>query len=131
MKVDSVGLIYFTGSLAKVYAVDAKTGVVKWTYDPQVWKHNPDKMHFSFGANRGMAYENGKVFAAALDGRLFALDAKTGKELWVAKLDASANTVPSTYLGKDGKQYVAVAASGNSFLGAPVTSDAITAFRLK
>lgn len=79
------GLIYFTGSQAKVYAVDARTGAVKWTYDPQVWKHNPDKMHFSFGANRGMAYENGKVFFAALDGRLFALDAKTGKEIWVAE----------------------------------------------
>jgi quinohemoprotein ethanol dehydrogenase len=79
------GTIYFTGSETKVYAVDAKTGEIKWTYDPQVWKHNPDKMHFSFGANRGMAYENGKVFAAALDGRLFALDANTGKELWVAE----------------------------------------------
>jgi len=78
------GTIYFTGSEAKAYAVDARTGEIKWTYDPQVWKHNPDKMHFSFGANRGMAYENGKVFAAGLDGRLFALDAKTGKELWVA-----------------------------------------------
>ena len=79
------GTIFFTGSLAKVYAADAKTGSLKWTYDPQVWKFNPDKMHFSFGANRGMAYENGKVFAAALDGRLFALDANTGKELWVAE----------------------------------------------
>jgi quinohemoprotein ethanol dehydrogenase len=79
------GTIYFTGSLAKVYAADANSGALKWTYDPQVWKHNPDKMHFSFGANRGMAYENGKVFAAALDGRLFALDASSGKELWVAE----------------------------------------------
>jgi quinohemoprotein ethanol dehydrogenase len=79
------GTIYFTGSEAKVYAVDGKTGAVKWTFDPEVWKHNPDKMHFSFGANRGMAYENGKVFFAALDGRLFALDAKTGKQVWVAE----------------------------------------------
>src|SRR5580704_3897891 len=78
------GTIYFTGSEAKVYAVDARTGEIKWTYDPQVWKHNPDKMHFSFGANRGMAYENGKVFAAALDGRLFGFDAKTGRLLWEA-----------------------------------------------
>jgi quinohemoprotein ethanol dehydrogenase len=62
------GTIFFTGSEAKVYAVDAKTGEIKWTYE-----------------NRGMAYENGKVFAAALDGRLFAFDAKTGKELWVAE----------------------------------------------
>jgi quinohemoprotein ethanol dehydrogenase len=79
------GLVYFTGSLAKVYAVNAKTGALEWTYDPQVWKINPNAMHFSFGANRGMAYENGKVFFAALDGRLFALDAKTGKEIWVTQ----------------------------------------------
>ncbi|MDE8653616.1 PQQ-dependent dehydrogenase, methanol/ethanol family [Novosphingobium album (ex Liu et al. 2023)] len=79
------GVVYFTGSYAKVYAVDAATGKQLWTYDPEVWKHHPDKMHFSFGANRGMAYENGKVFAAALDGRIFALDAKTGKELWIAE----------------------------------------------
>ena len=79
------GMVYFTGSLAKVYAADAKSGALKWSYDPQVWKHNPDKMHFSFGANRGVAYENGKVFVAALDGRLIALDAQSGKELWVAE----------------------------------------------
>ncbi len=79
------GVLYFTGSYAAVYAVDALTGKQLWKFDPQVWKHNPDKMHFSFGANRGVAYENGKVFVAALDGRLFALDAKTGKELWVAQ----------------------------------------------
>jgi quinohemoprotein ethanol dehydrogenase len=40
-------------------------------------------MHFSFVANRGVAYENGKVFVAGLDCRLFALDAATGKQLWV------------------------------------------------
>lgn len=84
------GIVYFTGSYANVYAVDAKSGKILWTYDPQVWKHNPDKMHFSFGANRGMAYEMGKdgvgrVFAAALDGRIYALEAKTGKELWIVE----------------------------------------------
>jgi quinohemoprotein ethanol dehydrogenase len=78
------GTIYFPGSLARVYAVDAKTGALKWSYDPQVPKHSPDKMHFSFGANRGVAYESGRVFVAALDGRLIALDARSGKELWVA-----------------------------------------------
>jgi quinohemoprotein ethanol dehydrogenase len=78
------GTLYFSGSYAAVYAVDGKTGKELWKYDPETWKHNPDKMHFSFGANRGVAYENGKLFVAALDGRLIALDAKTGKELWVA-----------------------------------------------
>lgn len=79
------GTLFFTGSYAAVYAVDGVTGKLLWRYDPETWKHNPAKMHFSFGANRGAAYENGKVFVAALDGRLIALDAKTGKEVWVAQ----------------------------------------------
>ncbi len=78
------GTIYFTGSYAAVYAVDGQTGKLLWKFDPQTWKRDPAKMHFSFGANRGAAYENGKVFAVALDGRMFALDAKTGKEVWHA-----------------------------------------------
>jgi quinohemoprotein ethanol dehydrogenase len=78
------GKLYFSGSYSAVYAVDAATGKQLWRYDPEIWKHDPFKMHFSFGANRGVAYENGKVFVASLDGRLIALDAKTGKEVWVA-----------------------------------------------
>ena len=74
------GTIYFPGSYAKVYAVEAASGKLKWTYDPQTWKHSPGKMFFSFGANRGLAYEDGRVFVAALDGRLIALDAASGKE---------------------------------------------------
>ena len=77
------GTLYFTGSYAKVYAVDGATGAIKWTYDPKTWEVNPDKMHFSFGANRGVAYEDGRIYFAALDCRLIALDAATGKELWV------------------------------------------------
>ena len=54
------GVLYFSGSYAAVYAVDAASGKLLWKYDPQTWKHNPAKMHFSFGANRGAAYEDGK-----------------------------------------------------------------------
>jgi quinohemoprotein ethanol dehydrogenase len=79
------GTLYFSGSYAKVYAVDGVTGKLKWQFDPQTWKNTPSAMHFSFGANRGVAYENGKVFVAGLDCRLFALDAATGKQLWVTK----------------------------------------------
>jgi quinohemoprotein ethanol dehydrogenase len=76
------GVLYFTGSYAAVYAVDGASGKLLWKYDPEVWKHNPTKMMFSFAVNRGVAYAEGRVFGAALDGRLFALDAKTGKLLW-------------------------------------------------
>ena len=76
------GMLYFTGSYAAVYAVDAVTGKLVWKFDPKTWQYNPLKMHFSFGANRGAAYADGRVFSAALDGRLFAFDAKTGALLW-------------------------------------------------
>ena len=76
------GVLYFTGSYAAVYAVDGASGKLRWRYDPKTWKFNPAKMHFSFAANRGVAYADGRIFAAALDGRLFALDAASGKLLW-------------------------------------------------
>jgi quinohemoprotein ethanol dehydrogenase len=76
------GVLYFTGSHASVYAVDGATGRLLWKYDPQTWKFNPAKLRVLFPANRGVAYADGRVFAGARDGRLFALDAKTGKLLW-------------------------------------------------
>jgi quinoprotein glucose dehydrogenase len=55
------------------------------------------------------ATAGGVVFAGIVsDNRFRAMDSKTGKELWSAKLDATANANPMTYQGKDGKQYVAI-----------------------
>lgn len=76
------GVLYFTGSMAEVYAVDAASGRQLWKFDPKTWQHNPMKLHFTFAANRGVAYEAGRVFVAAIDGRLIALDAKTGNQIW-------------------------------------------------
>ena len=50
------GLLYFTGSYATVYAVDAASGRLVWKYEPKTWEHNPTKMNYGFGANRGAAY---------------------------------------------------------------------------
>jgi quinohemoprotein ethanol dehydrogenase len=99
------GVLYFTGSYAAVYAVDAVTGKLLWKFDPKTWEHNPTKMLFSFAVNRGAAYADGRVFSAALDGRLFALDAKTGKLLWSVettdpKSAATITGAPRTFNGK-------------------------------
>ena len=71
-------------------------------------------------------------FGATNDKRFRAFDAKTGKELWVTELPASGHSTPVTYMGKDGKQYVVIAASGGTSVGSgrPI-SDALVAFRLE
>jgi quinohemoprotein ethanol dehydrogenase len=99
------GVLYFTGSHAAVYAVDAATGKLKWKYDPQTWKQNPAKLMFMFGINRGAAYADGRVFSGTLDGRLIALDAKTGSLLWSTQTlpEAGGRTItgaPRTFNGK-------------------------------
>ncbi|MDP3489341.1 MAG: PQQ-dependent dehydrogenase, methanol/ethanol family [Phenylobacterium sp.] len=75
------GMLYTTTAWSKVYAFDAATGALKWSYDPKVAGEK------AFDAccdvvNRGVAVWGGKVFVGALDGRLIALDAATGAEAW-------------------------------------------------
>jgi quinohemoprotein ethanol dehydrogenase len=91
------GTLYFTGSSATVYAVDGATGKLLWKFDPQTWKFNPLKLHFGFAANRGVAYADGRIFSAAEDGRLFALDARTGALIWTA--ETTDRNAPHTITG--------------------------------
>ena len=65
-----------------------------------------------------IATASGLVFIGATnDHRFRAFDSKTGRELWSVKLTYSASSVPMTYLGQDGKQYVAVAEGGGIAIG--------------
>jgi len=68
--------------------------------------------------------------AAAIDGWFRAFDARDGKELWRDKLPVPAHSTPTTYMGRDGRQYVAIGANGGGFFGSP-TSDEVIAYRLK
>jgi quinoprotein glucose dehydrogenase len=71
------------------------------------------------------------VFIGATDDARFrAFDAQTGAELWAVKLPAAAHATPITYQGKDGKQYVAIVATGGSFLDSPIEGDALHVFAL-
>jgi len=75
------GVIYTTGSWSMVYAVDAKTGNEIWRYDPKVPPETGPKACCDV-VNRGVAAYKGKIIVGTLDGRLVALDAKTGIPLW-------------------------------------------------
>jgi quinohemoprotein ethanol dehydrogenase len=79
------GVMYFVGSLNKVRAVDAVTGKLLWEFDPEVGKATQGRRVTGWAHSRGISFYNDKVFAATRDGRLIAIDAKTGKEVWTAQ----------------------------------------------
>lgn len=77
--------LYFPGKFSKVYAVDAVDGTIKWTFDPDVrarLMQDSRRMKFSYGTSRGVAYWKGRIFVGTGDGRLIALSAKDGREIW-------------------------------------------------
>jgi quinohemoprotein ethanol dehydrogenase len=75
------GVMYTVGAWNVIYALDAKTGRELWRYDP---KPRRDWLRYMCcgPAARGLAVWKGKVIAATIDGRLFAVDARTGAPLW-------------------------------------------------
>lgn len=75
------GILYITGSWSVVYAIDARTGNVRWTYDPKVPRARAYFICCDV-VNRGLALYHGKVYVGTLDGRLIALDEVTGKPVW-------------------------------------------------
>ncbi|MGE0861270.1 MAG: PQQ-dependent dehydrogenase, methanol/ethanol family [Gammaproteobacteria bacterium] len=76
------GVLYFTASYSHTYAVDARTGKIIWEYDPKTIEVSGDRLRLMWDVSRGPAYYKGKLIIATVDGRLVALDAKTGKMLW-------------------------------------------------
>ena len=75
------GVMYTSGNLGRVYALNAATGEELWTFMPEV-----DMQYNRYAccdqANRGVALGNGKVFVGSLDGWLYALDAQSGAVQW-------------------------------------------------
>src|SRR5450755_3575104 len=75
------GVMYTSGTWGYVYAVDAATGEELWRYDPKP-DYKAARNPCCDMVNRGVAIWKGKVYVAAVDGRLHALDAVTGKKIW-------------------------------------------------
>ena len=75
------GVLYTSGVSGRAYALDARSGHEIWAFDPQVDGQTARKTCCDV-VNRGVAVWKGSVYVAALDGRLFALDAATGHVRW-------------------------------------------------
>jgi quinohemoprotein ethanol dehydrogenase len=77
------GVMYTSGNLGRVYALDAATGASLWTFEPEV-DMQANRSACCDQANRGVAVVDGKVMVGTLDGMLYALDAKSGAVVWKA-----------------------------------------------
>ena len=76
------GVLYFPGSMNIVRAVDAKTGTLLWSYDPEVGKEIAGRKQVGYSHNRGLSIYGDKLFLSTWDGRLIALNRKTGEKVW-------------------------------------------------
>jgi quinoprotein glucose dehydrogenase len=118
----------------ELVAVDLTTGDIAWravlgTIDAleAIGVHNTGTVNLG----GSIATAGGVVLIGATnDSRFRAFASKTGKLLWEVKLEASGHSSPVTYMGRDGRQYVALmAAGGGAFLGGGL-SNSLVAFAL-
>lgn len=83
------GVMYITTTWSRVHALDAKTGKLLWSYDPQV-PGSAGRKPCCDVVNRGVALLDDKVFVGTIDGRLIALEATSGNVIWdVVTVDQS------------------------------------------
>jgi quinoprotein glucose dehydrogenase len=121
------------GPWGELIAVDVNTAEVAWRSRLGVTDYFPEgKRDTGRPANGGpIVTASGVTFVGGTDDQRFrAFDSKTGKELWTYKLDYSAHATPITYQGKDGRQYVAIVATGGSYLNSPTGGDSLMVFAL-
>ena len=120
-----------------IRAIDLKTGKTIWDEPLGLATENgpfgiPLKLPIRIGLpNNGgpLVTAGGLIFiAAATDNRLRAIDIKTGKVVWSAKLPAGGQATPMTYEAR-GQQFVVIMAGGHHFMGTPV-GDYVVAFAL-
>jgi len=78
--------LYGITTWSVVFALDARTGKELWRWDPEVNQTTVRPVICCGTVNRGIALYNGMIIAPAIDGRLFALNALTGKPVWETRV---------------------------------------------
>jgi glucose dehydrogenase len=118
----------------ELVAIDTKTGDIAWRATLGTVPALEALGVKNTGApNLGgsIATAGGVVFIAATnDARFRAFDSKSGRLVWEQAIDGNGHTIPITYLGKDGKQYVAIMAGGGGGYFGGTPSDSVMAFAI-
>jgi PQQ-dependent dehydrogenase (methanol/ethanol family) len=109
------GVLYYTGSYSRTFALDGATGKLIWSYFPELDDATVARQTHS-PYTRGLALGEGRAFVGTVDGRLLGLDAKTGKLLWDTKLvDSAKLTVGFTGAPIYAKGTVIIGAQGGEW----------------
>jgi quinohemoprotein ethanol dehydrogenase len=121
------GTIYVSGSLDRVYAVDAASGRLVWRFDPHV-SLSLIRNSATARTNRGVAVWEGKVFVGTGDCRLLALDAASGKQLWESPVcvDTAQSGITGAPRVGGGKVYIGYNGSDTGVRGSVAAFDANT-----
>ncbi len=109
------GVLYYSSSYNQVYALDGATGEVLWSYKQKLNEDLVAKQTHS-PYNRGIAVGYGNIYMGTLDGKLVAIDMKTGKLNWETKLvDSEKLTVGFTGAPLLVKDKVIIGAQGGEW----------------
>ncbi len=106
-----VGGTMFVTTAERTWALDAATCEMRWRHEYRYHPH-PD---FDLKVNRGVAWAAGRLFRGANDGRVYALDAYTGEELWnvvVGDVDKG-ETFPAAPIAWNGLVFIGNAGGDN------------------
>lgn len=111
------GVLYVVGGFGVIYAVDAQRGTLLWKYNPRALEADPRGARRMYGANRGLAYWDGKVYVCTKDGRMIAVDVKTGKVVWSTVVRVPNTNTTSTGAPRAMNGRIIIGTSGGEFGG--------------
>lgn len=109
------GVMYISTGDDDVYALNSETGKQIWAYHPTDMALPSTLPICCNNDNRGVAYNNGMIFNARLDGNLVALNAATGKVIWKTTVDVPSNGASMTIAPQIVENTVVVGVSGAEF----------------
>lgn len=127
--IEVAGTLYFT-TLEDTYAIDARDCRLRWRHTYRLARRpvlDPNQV------NRGVAYLDGRLFRGSNDGRLYALDAATGRELWNVAIGdpATGETFPAAPQAWNGRVFIGNAGGDNfGVTGRMMAFDAASGKRL-
>ena len=79
------GVLYVSADGSRVFAIDARTGAKKWSFDPEI-SPEAERVACCGSINRGVALFGDRVFVGTMDARLIALDRNTGEVEWESEV---------------------------------------------